>query len=387
MAAVGVSDQSRDLRRAAIVANLLILATWAYAAILQWASNDDYLRAGQEDGTLEWGTVWAFLFAAVFNLVAAVCFRRTAGGVPWFWVGVSVFCFVVAMEEISWGQRLLGYRPPVYFLENNFQQELNVHNVIPTGLRKLALKGIILGYGLVLPALAMSTRIRRLWSRLGIMAPPLALAPSFFAIYIYYEAYPWSLTGEWVELMLGLGFMFAAMAAVHPLVVGPKLTALAARPTSTVVSVWILVLGLGLVQTAISQSAGKVHPGNLEAARIELEALKEDFLSGEVETRCSRHKRLYTFKEEYEQDYLLAGEFAHLTARGLPEDRAAYFLDPWNSPYWIRDRCKSDGSRRIVFIYSFGPNRRRESGKYEIRGDDIGVIVYDGKKRRRIDSD
>ena len=28
-------------------------------------------------------------------------------------------CFVVAMEEISWGQRLFGYRAPAYFLGHN----------------------------------------------------------------------------------------------------------------------------------------------------------------------------------------------------------------------------------------------------------------------------
>jgi hypothetical protein len=51
---------------------------------------------------------------------------------------VAFFCFVVAGKEASWGQRLMGYQPSEYFLANNFQQELNVHNVIETSTRKLA---------------------------------------------------------------------------------------------------------------------------------------------------------------------------------------------------------------------------------------------------------
>ena len=56
--------------------------------------------------------------------------------------------------------------------------------------------------------------------------------------------------------------------------------------------------------------------------------------------------------------------------------RAGYLLDPWNSPYWIRHKCpQGGGRRRAVFVYSFGPNRRRDSTAWEIRGDDLGVTI------------
>src|SRR5688572_18030880 len=42
---------------------------------------------------------------------------------------IALFCLFVAGEEFSWGQRLLGFGSPEYFLENNFQQELNLHNL------------------------------------------------------------------------------------------------------------------------------------------------------------------------------------------------------------------------------------------------------------------
>ena len=94
-----------------------------------------------------------------------------------------------------------------------------------------------------------------------------------------------------------------------------------------------------------------------------------------MRARCDVHKRLYTYTEKYSQRHLLNGEFSQLTIAGLPEARASYLLDPWNSPYWIRDNCADDGRNRIAFVYSFGPNRRRESTRWRLLGDDIGVYI------------
>ncbi len=385
---------------AAIVGNVLILGVWIYAAVLDTWWKDFYYRSAQEDEYLEWGTFWAFIFAAVVCVLAGVYQRRATGAVPWFLFGVAAFCVVVAMEEISWGQRVFAYRPPVYFLEHNFQQELNVHNVMSTSTRKLALKAVILGYGVLLPlSAALSKPVRKLYARIGVVIPPLALAPSFIAAFLLYQRYDgftwldddwdsdwwdaWSFTGEWVEIMLGLGFLFAAIAALLTFRGdGKKLWGLP-RQALAIVAGWVLVVGVGVVNGAVSRNLRSADPGVVETTRGELEALKRDFLGGEVKTRCNRHRRLYTFMEKYDQEALLEGEFAALIAQGLPQERADFFLDPWNSPYWIRDRCDSD-ERRIVFVYSFGPNRRRESSRWEILGDDVGTIVYDGERIRDI---
>ncbi len=367
----------------AVVANVLILSVWAYAAILHDVSKDFYYMSAQEDEYLEWGTFWAFIFAAVVCLLAGVYQRRATGALPWFLFGVGVFSFVVAMEEISWAQRVFAYRPPVYFLEHNFQQELNFHNVISTSLRKLAVKSVMLGYGVVLPLLALVPGVGKQLSRLAVVAPPAALAPSFFVTWWFYHDYPWSLTGEWAELMLGLGFLFAAIAALLEFR-GDDPPRGPSRQVVPIVACWLLVLGVGVANGAVSRNMRRAAPGFVETTQGELEALKRDFLSGEVKTRCNRHRRVYTFMEKYDQDALLEGAFAELAAQGLPQERADFFLDPWNSPYWIRDRCDSDDQRRIVFIYSFGPNRRRESSRWEILGDDVGTMVYDGKKIRDI---
>jgi hypothetical protein len=121
----------------------------------------------------------------------------------------------------------------------------------------------------------------------------------------------------------------------------------------------------------------------LTAAQTEAAALKRDFLfmasqnGGRSRTRCGVHKRVYSFVEKYDTDYLYEGVFAALTAQGLPQDRADFFLDPWNSPYWIRDECDRRAGRRVIFVYSFGPNRARDSTDWAIGGDDIGATIFE----------
>ncbi len=366
---------------AIVVANLLVLAVLGWGAYLHSTSPERYYASLQEDAYLEWATVWAFLLGAAVFVAAALAQRRRRGGLPWFLAGAALFCFVVGMEEISWGQRLLGYRPPAYFLEHNFQQELNVHNVFSTALRKLALKWSIGGYGVLLPLVALVPAVRRLFERLRVVSPPLALAPAFAAAFFLYQNYPWKFTGELVELMLGLGLLFAALDGWRRH--GSEKAGRAAG-LWPVAAAWGLVLLLGVATAAASNRLAGDDPARLEEARREAEHLKLDFLGmarrgGGPGTRCGLHKRVFSYVEKYGAKPLYEGRFAALTSQGMPEERAAFFLDPWNSPYWIRDRCSESRDRRVVFVYSFGPNRRRDSTPWEIQGDDVGAVIYSGR--------
>jgi len=342
-----------------LFANILVLATVVYAAILEVRFPDFYYVSIQEDEYIEWASFWAFMLAGVAALVAAENYRADTSRIPWFLYGLAIFCFLVGMEEISWGQRILGYRPPVYFLEHNFQQELNIHNVFATDFRKLMLSLTIAGYGVVLPVLALVRPLRSLLEKLGMVSPPLGLAPAFAATFLLYIVYPFSHSGEWVELMLGLGMLFALLP--------PKL-----RP---MLLAWLIAMVLGLVSGAVTRLQRDEHPATMAAAEAEIEAIKRDFESGRAISNCNLHKRLYSFVVKYEQHGLQNGEFASLSSQGLPEERAEFLLDPWNSPYWIRDRCDRKTQKRVLYVYSFGPNRRRDSTETEIRGDDVGTYI------------
>jgi len=358
---------------AALLANAVILGVLVWASVLVELDSDYYYRSVQEDESLEWATFWGFALAAVLFWWAALKQRAEKGGLPWFFLLVGLFCFVVGMEEISWGQRVLGFRPPAYFLEHNFQQELNFHNVMDTGLRKLAVEGILWGYGVVLPILALFGPIRRLLERVGIAAPPAFLVPAFLGSVLTYREYPWEFTGELVELMFGMAMMFAALAAL-----GAAWISLKGVLAATIVAA---ILGFGTA--AVSRARRDAQPGSLEATDVEVEALKLDFeayarsKNRPYLTRCGIHKRVFSYVEKYDRDRLYEGQFAGLKAQGLPEDRADFFIDPWNSPYWVRHKCDSDDPDRgvAIFLYSFGPNRKRDSSPWEIRGDDIGLVI------------
>ena len=144
------------------------------------------------------------------------------------------------------------------------------------------------------------------------------------------------------------------------------------------------VIVVGVASASISQARKSSNPLYVDTARAETEALRADFETiapgpdDRLGNSCSVHKRVYSYWEKFRHDSLLTGVFAGLTDRGLPEERAEFFLDPWNAPYWIRDRCPdSDAGRpRRTFVYSFGPNLKRDSSDTELAGDDIGAYIH-----------
>ena len=369
--------------RTALLANSLIIGSALAAGLTRELAPELYHSIAQEDGPLEWASFWAFLLAA--GAAGWLAFRtRARGRLPWCEAGLSLLCLFIAMEEISWGQRLLGYQPPSYFLEHNFQQELNLHNLVDTGLRKLALTVLILGYGVALPLLLRIAPLRALALRLGVIAPPVALVPAFLSTGLLYLWYPVHLTGEFVEFMLGAGLLFAVLAQ-RP----GREPRVGDRPIR-VGAAAALVAGLGW----ISAEAGSRSPSDPELvaqAQLEVRALTDDLEAlaaaqgrGFV-PRCGIHKRFYSFARKYGVP-LPAGNFS--AQSGDSDVRARYFLDPWNSPYWIRHKCQ-DG-KHYAFVYSFGPDRRRNSSRTQVLGADIGALIdrakSGGAPRRRSSS-
>jgi hypothetical protein len=283
---------------------------------------------------------------------------------------LSLFCAFVALEEISWGQRLIGYRPPAFFLERNFQQELNVHNVASSFLRELVLIGVLGVWGSALPLALRARRASAFAQRIGLVAPPLALAPFFAASLALYLAYPLPFTGEITELLLGIGLLLAGLGGSAPGWWGA-----AARTGAALGSAALLAFA-----TVAWWTSRPADPARISQARLETEALTADLgeiarRRGSAPTGCGLHKRLYTFVTEYEVAELESLGFAELAERGIDPERIRYFLDPWNSPYWVRDECEPAGARRSAFVYSFGPDRRRDSSEWELGGDDIGTYL------------
>lgn len=63
---------------------------------------------------------------------------------------LALFCFGVAMEEISWGQRILDWQSPEGWNELNFQNETNIHNLTATsGIIRISRIGLTLSFSMM----------------------------------------------------------------------------------------------------------------------------------------------------------------------------------------------------------------------------------------------
>lgn len=350
-------DASRSVLAALVTVEVIAVALCLLAA----TSERTWTQIAQEDGSIEWATFVAFMLAAGWLVVSVRTLSRS-----WWYQGACVllalFCVVVAGEEISWGQRLFGFKPPDVFLERNFQQELNIHNVLmdERGLgfaieSKHLVMAIALGFCIAWPLLVRTKRLQLF----APLAPPFALAPLGLAVVGIEMAYPVELTGEGAELIAGFIFLASALVAV--------------RPPPRKVVLWLaapLVAGVFLSTVMTRIMFGSDEEGTRIAA-AELALLEQDVVAGATDKllRKNVHKRVYTATRD---GYLRLAGGAFLEGQEQRRDRRGYFLDPWNNPYWVHYNKKT----RTGAIYSFGPNRRRDVAVRDRNsdpGDDIVV--------------
>lgn len=102
------------------------------AIALSFLNPDLYVTYTAEDGYIEYTTA-AFLLAT-----SVVCFYRAlsvARKLPMvFFYAAAVIFFLGFGEEISWGQRIIGFSTPDELREINFQEEFTLHNIRTDGI-------------------------------------------------------------------------------------------------------------------------------------------------------------------------------------------------------------------------------------------------------------
>ncbi|HHQ48787.1 MAG TPA: hypothetical protein ENK19_07880 [Acidobacteria bacterium] len=182
-------------------------AGWV-AFVLLWLTASFLSRARLvpltvEDGPVENATALLFLVASV---IMAETWWRSArpGRRPRRLHGLlvlAVLLFICFGEEISWGQRIFGWRTPPAIASLNLQGETNLHNLelfhprnpdgTPKGFLPLLLNMnrlfalFWLAYCVVLPLLARrSETTRSLAARLGVPIPPLWIGGLFLLSFL-----------------------------------------------------------------------------------------------------------------------------------------------------------------------------------------------------------
>ena len=141
-----------------------------------------YLTLAKEDNLIEWLTVFFLILTAGLSFVKVYLALRNKERFPWFYLLFGVACLLFALEEISWGQRIFGIESTKFFLENSDQQEINVHNVVNEWFsirtKHVAAFALFI-YGVVLPVLALNSKISLIITKLAIVVPPKVLIPGF----------------------------------------------------------------------------------------------------------------------------------------------------------------------------------------------------------------
>lgn len=92
-----------------------------------------YLLIVREDGVIEYLTASFLLFASIKLFFLFLKIYKKYSVFNFGLLSYSLVLFFGFGEEISWGQRIFGIQSPSFFSENNFQGEINIHNMMVMG--------------------------------------------------------------------------------------------------------------------------------------------------------------------------------------------------------------------------------------------------------------
>ena len=318
-----------------------------------------YADVMQEDRLVEWSTAVIFLIAGATYLRRALKHRRLFDGL------VGLFLVFVAGEEISWGQRLLGFVPPSPFLAHNTQQELTLHNFADVfGKPKWILAAVLVAYGVLLPASQRWTAMRAAATRVGATIPSRDLVPWYVICAALLVWYPVEFTGEWVELLSSTVFLAAAELRGA--------------------GFWLrCAAGFGAaggIMLATGALRGDVR--HIACARLEASALLHDIVPGRAANPSLAEpeeldKRLLSAADDGYLDFVMLDSLNRVRCPGEPQEdavaRREYGVDPWGTAYWLRTRSDTVGGVGLE-VYSFGPNRRRDDNGSDSGGSDDVIM-------------
>jgi hypothetical protein len=218
---------------------ILLLAFWLVLLVAIFGSKvlspSTYRYFIREDSLIEYSQFAFYLLGSFFALLTVSrCLRNRLHLHGALYGILALGLFFIAMEEISWGQRIVGITNPDYFNKHNVQNELTLHNLdsVQPLLRHMYIAiGFYGSFSWMLAALLLPKVKLRCDNVLNFLTPPWYVAPYFFVCFsiytflhyirsYYYDTeigrqlgYEfWSFLHwreeEHAELFLSLGFLF-----------------------------------------------------------------------------------------------------------------------------------------------------------------------------------
>ena len=169
-----------------------------------------------EDGLFENLTAVLFLTAALIMVFMVIKMiksgnHRTNRLIFLAFLCVFIGCFFIGMEEISWGQRIIGFETPKSLAELNVQDEVNLHNLIRTDLPVMHISLIVSVFLMQMVSVWLSfhKKSKRIWRIIlphPSSFPLICLSLIAFVIFTSYHH-------EMVEELVALLAMFYAIRA------------------------------------------------------------------------------------------------------------------------------------------------------------------------------
>lgn len=171
-----------------LIAILAVPPTIAFAgAASALGGKEVYKWVIQEDGLAEWLQV---LFYGGSLLLSLVLVRRLVlrgqMGIALLYLLLSAgFVFMIG-EELSWGQRAMGWQTPATFEEINKQAETNLHNIHGVGSTFKWVQLLVGAYGTFLPLVFLSSAVpARYLDLFRYVVPHYTLVPYFFFLFAW----------------------------------------------------------------------------------------------------------------------------------------------------------------------------------------------------------
>lgn len=161
----------------------------------------------RKEGFFELVTVALALAAAAWSASAALSWRKYGQGLPQgtalLYATLAAALFFVGMEELNWGQTLLGFETPSAWAAINHQEQTSIHNLLAAPTLELAERVLVVAFGLgALALVGLGLRFPR--SAIAAIAPPASLLP-FAVLCALFGPF---LRLEVTELLLMLFFAF-----------------------------------------------------------------------------------------------------------------------------------------------------------------------------------
>ncbi|KYG63065.1 hypothetical protein AZI86_15205 [Bdellovibrio bacteriovorus] len=176
-----------------------ILTLIAYFAVWRFASADSWISQAffAEDHLGEW---LQFAFCLATGVVALKTFRRASPK----WLSAAILLGGVGMifiggEEISWGQRLFNFPSSEFFFLRNYQNETNLHNLLPLESNLIPYYIAAFVLGVVLNAIGFKlTPSGQKWPVADMFISSLIMAAFYFFLPMSQHIYFYEYTELWI---------------------------------------------------------------------------------------------------------------------------------------------------------------------------------------------